>query len=203
MAIEMKVKVIKMMTTNNKHPLLSANLSAENIKKLRYAEMENANLRESLLLSGIVPFVEKLDTVHFIFFLLVLTFTGNTVHELQGRLQRAESSLSMYIENQKFCNVPGKHEYFESYQTNSIKLENKQDVENELRKTKEKLAQCETNSKVKDDKIEEMAKEIVVLQRKREKRNIDMKMLMYDKKQLELRFTENPSKKKIRVIELQ
>ena len=109
----------------------------------------------------------------------------------------------MYIENQKFCNIPGKHEYFESHQANNIKIETKQDVENELRKAKEKLAQCETNSKIKDDKIEEMTKEILVLQRKREKRNIDMKMLMYDKKQLELRLNENPSKKKIRVIELQ
>ena len=132
-----------------------------------------------------------------------MVIKGNTVQELQGRLQRAENSLAMFIENQKFCNIPGKHEYFESHQSTTIKLENKQDVENELRKIKEKLAQFETNSKIKDDKIEDMAKEIVVHQRKREKRNIDMKMLMYDKKQLELRLTGNQSKKKIRVIELQ
>ena len=110
----------------------------------------------------------------------------------------------MYIENQKLSNRNGKHEYFESHQSNTaIKIENKQMGENELAKTKEKLAQCEMNLKIRDNMIEKMAEEIEVLQRKREKRNIDMKMLLYDKKQLELRLAENSSKKKIRVIELQ
>ena len=110
----------------------------------------------------------------------------------------------MYIENQKCSSISGKHEYFESYQTNTtIKIEKKQMVENEFTKTKEKLAQCEMNLKIRDNMIEKMAVEIEILQRKREKRNIDMKMLLYDKKQLELRLMENSPKKKIRVIELQ
>lgn len=47
-----------MLITKTKYFFLSANLSAENIKKIRYAEMENANLRESLLLSGTVRIFE-------------------------------------------------------------------------------------------------------------------------------------------------
>ena len=162
--------------------------------------MENANLRESLLLSGMCFEKLLIPFIHFYF----SPITGNTILELQARVQRAENSLAMYIENQKFSNRNGKKEYFEPHQTNTtIKVENKQMVENELTKTKEKLAQCEMNLKIRDNMVEKMAEEIEVLQRKREKRNIDMKMLLYDKKQLELRLTENSPKKKIRVIELQ
>ena len=174
----------------------------ENIKKLRHAERENSNLRDSLLLSGTrqLDFFEKL-LIPFIYF---STITGNTVLELQARVQRAENSLAMYIENQKMSNRIGKQEYFESHQMNTaIKIENKQIVENELTETKERLAQCEMNLKIRDNMVEKMAEEIEVLQRKREKRNIDMKMLLYDKKQLELRLTENSPKKKIHFIELQ
>ena len=103
------------------------------------------------------------------------------------------------LTNQKFT---ASHEYFESHQTNRIKTENKLLIENELKTTKEKLSQCETNLKIKDEKIEEMTKEIILLQKKREKKNIDMKRLLYDKKQLESRLSGNPWKRKIRVIEL-
>ena len=148
----------------------------------------------------VLDILEKL----FIPFIYFSTITGNAVLVLQARVQRAEDILAMYIENQKMSNKNGQHEYFESHQSNTtIKIENKQMVENELAKLKEKLAQCEMNLKIRDNMIEKMAEEIEVLQRKREKRNIDMKMLLYDKKQLELRLAENSPKKKIRVIELQ
>ena len=49
-----------------------------------------------------------------------------------------------------------------------------ENCDNELRTTKEKLTMCEMNLKSRDKKIEEMAKEIDILQRKREKKNIDM-----------------------------
>ena len=108
----------------------------------------------------------------------------------------------MYITNQKLFNFSAGHEYFESHQTNRIQTENKLLIKNDLKITEEKLSQCETNLKIKDEKIKEMSKEIMLLQKKREKKNIDMKMLMYDKKQLELRLSGNPWKRKIRVIEL-
>ena len=78
-----------------------------------------------------------------------------------------------------------------------------ENCDNELRTTKEKLTMCEMNLRSRDKKIEEMAKEIDILQRKREKKNIDMKMLMYEKKQLELTLSGNRVKKKIRVEKIE
>ena len=177
-------------------------MSAENIKKLRYSEIENAKLRESLQLSGIYIHTILPQFYRFHHSSNRICYTGNTVQELQARVQRAENSLAVYIANQKLSNFTASHEYFESHQMNRIKTENNHLMENELRTTKEKLSQCEANLNIKDEKIEDMTKEIRLLQKKREKKNIDMKMLMYDNKQLELRLSGNRCKKKIRVIEL-
>ena len=133
-------------------------------------------------------------------------FVDKTVRDLRNRWEGAFNNLFVNNPNQEhkyIANFPAPHdEYFESHQSSNtnIKMEN---CDNELRTTKEKLTMCEMNLKSKDKKIEEMAKEIDILQRKREKKNIDMKMLMYEKKQLELTLSGNRVKKKIRVEKIE
>ena len=89
-----------------------------------------------------------------------------------------------YFEHQNSMKMNMKLEKLESIEVN-------QEIEKELRQTREKLAQCQNSLKIKERKIEDQEKEINQLQSKRKKKNIDMKLLMYEKDQLELTLSGN------------
>ena len=122
------------------------------------------------------------------------TIVGKTIRELRSRCQSLERSqekikpepvsMKEYFEHQNNMNMNMKMEKLESIEVN-------QDIEKELRQTREKLAQCQNSLKNKERIIEDQEKEINQLQSKRKKKNIDMKLLMYEKDQLELTLSGN------------
>ena len=100
------------------------------------------------------------------------TIVGKTIRELRSRCQSLErsqekikpepASMKEYFEHQNSMKMNMKLEKLESIEVN-------QEIEKELRQTREKLAQCQNSLKIKERKIEDQEKEINQLQSKRKK----------------------------------